>query len=119
MTIRLTPSPLRLNGYVAVSTGILNARLQPAWIRHQNVAFHGPYRIAGTVQRLNPPLAPAQRMVVLLDRGTLYAVRSVVSDASGAYAFENLAMRKYLVMAMDTPNGLNAAVADHQLPGLA
>lgn len=78
----------------------------------------GPYRIAGTVQRLNPPLAPTQRMVVLFDRMTMTAVRSVISNADGTYAFEALAMRKYLVMAMDTPNGLNAAVADHQLPGL-
>lgn len=105
----------RLDGYRPPDSW--GRRTQPPF---RNIQGHtmGPYRIAGTVQRLNPPLAPAQRMVVLFDRMTMTAVRSVISNADGTYAFEALAMRKYLVMAMDTPNGLNAAVADHQLPGL-
>lgn len=79
----------------------------------------GPYRIAGTVQRLNPPLAPTQRMVVLFERSLMHPIRSVISNADGSYAFEALAMRKFVVMAMDGADGLNAAVADHQLPGLS
>lgn len=111
-----TGAGYRLDGYRAPDSG---GHLSPPNIRNIYQPTMGPYRIAGTVQRLNPPLAPAQRMVVLFDRMTMTAVRSVISNADGTYAFEALAMRKYLVMAMDTPNGMNAAVADHQVPGLA
>lgn len=111
----LYSSVYRLTGYRAPpSTGKVSTG---AW-RNTHSHTMGPYRVAGTVQRLNPPLAPAQRMVVLLERATMRPIRSMISNANGTYAFENLAMRKYVVMALDEPDGLNAAVADHQLPGL-
>lgn len=112
----VTGSPYRVIGYRAPDA---TGKVVPALFRNIYQPTMGTFRIAGTVQRLNPPLAPAQRMVVLFDRMTMTAVRSVISNADGTYAFEALAMRKYLLMAMDTPDGLNAAVADHQVPGLA
>lgn len=116
MAGRITDSIHRVAGYRAPAS---SGRVGPSPWRNIQTNTTGPYRIAGTVQRLNPPLAPAQRMVVLFDRATMTPIRSVVSNADGTYVFESLAMRKYLVMALDTPDGLNAAVADHQLPGLA
>ena len=95
-----------------------SGRLAPTWQRVMYPATGGQYRIAGTVQRLNPPLAPTARMVVLFDRASMTPIRSMVSNPDGTYAFEGLAMRKFVVMALDGADGLNAAVADHQLPGL-
>lgn len=115
MAGRITNSIYRVIGYRAPDSG---CRVGPSPWRNIQTSTMGPYRIAGTVQRLNPPLAPAQRMVVLFERATMRPFRSVISNANGTYAFENLAMRKYVVMALDEPDGLNAAVADHQLPGL-
>lgn len=103
-------------GYRAPDSG---GRLGMSLFRNIYPLTMGPYRIAGTVQRLNPPLAPTQRMVVLFERALMRPIRSVVSNADGSYAFEGLAMRKFVVMALDGADGLNAAVADHQLPGLA
>jgi hypothetical protein len=117
MAGRITDSIYRVAGYKApASSGRLGAGAP--W-RFFHASTMGTYRISGTVQRLNPPLAPTQRMVVLFDRANMMPVRSMISNADGSYAFELLAMRKYLVMALDEPNGLNAAVADHQLPGIA
>lgn len=115
MAGRITDSIHRVAGYRAPAS---SGRVGPTPWRNIQTNTMGPYRIAGTVQRLNPPLAPTQRMVVLFDRSTMLPFRSVISNADGTYAFEGLAMRKYLVIALDEPNGLNAAVADHQLPGL-
>lgn len=111
----ITNAIYRVVGYRAPAS---SAQVGPSPWRNIQTNMMGPYRIAGTVQRLNPPLAPTQRMVVLFERALMRPIRSVISNPDGTYAFENLAMRKYVVMALDEPNGLNAAVADHQLPGL-
>lgn len=116
MAGHITNSIYRVIGYRAPDS---SGRVGSSPWRNIQTNTMGPYRIAGTVQRLNPPLVPAQRTVVLFDRSTMHPCRSVISNADGSYAFEALAMRTFVVMALDEPNGLNAAVADHQLPGIA
>lgn len=116
MAGQLTGAGYRLDGYHPSSNG---SRLGTSGYRVIYTNMMGHLRIAGTVQRLNPPLAPTQRVVVLFDRGTMRPIRAVTSNPDGTYAFEGLADKKYVVMALDTPNGLNAAVADHQSAGLA
>ena len=79
----------------------------------------GVLRIAGTLKLVGPPLTPARRRVVLLERDSLRVVRSTYSDASGNYAFEKLDgyAANYIVLGIDQTGVYNADVADNIAAG--
>lgn len=76
---------------------------------------NGNLRIAGTLKLIGPPLTPAQRRVVLLERDTLRVVRSTYSAVDGSYAFEKLDgyAANYIVLGIDQTGVYNADVADN------
>lgn len=80
---------------------------------------NGTLRIAGTLKLVGPPLTPAQRRVVLLERDSLRVVRGTYSDSSGNYAFEKLAgyEANYIVLGIDQTGVYNADVADNIAAG--
>ena len=80
---------------------------------------NGNLRIAGTLKLVGPPLTPAQRRVVLLERDSLRVVRGTYSDASGNYAFEKLDgyAANYIVLGIDQTGVYNADVADNIAAG--
>ena len=80
----------------------------------------GALRIAGTLKLVGPPLTPAQRRIVLLERDSLRVVRSTYSDASGGYSFEKLDgyAANYIVLGIDQTGVYNADVADNIAAGV-
>lgn len=96
-------SPARLVG------GVLSALLPRS----------GALRIAGTLKLVGPPLTPAQRRVVLLERDSLRVVRGVYSDENGDYSFEKLGgyEANYIVLGVDQTGVYNADVADNIAAG--
>lgn len=80
---------------------------------------NGTLRIAGTLKLVGPPLTPAQRRVVLLERDSLRVVRGTYSDASGNYTFEKLDAYPagYIVLGIDQTGVYNADVADNIAAG--
>ena len=81
---------------------------------------NGNLRIAGTLKLVGPPLTPAQRRIVLLERDALRVVRSTYSDAGGNYAFEKLDgyAANYIVLGIDQTGVYNADVADNIAAGV-
>lgn len=81
---------------------------------------YGQLRIAGTLKLVGPPLTPAQRRVVLLERDSLRVVRGMYSNADGTYAFENLDAYPagYIVLGIDHTGVYNADVADNIAAGV-
>lgn len=80
---------------------------------------NGTLRIAGTLKLVGPPLIPAQRRVLLMERDSLRVVRSTYSNADGNYAFEKLASyaANYIVLGIDQTGVYNADVADNIAAG--
>lgn len=81
---------------------------------------YGQLRIAGTLKLVGPPLTPARRRVLLLERDSMRVVRGMYSNADGSYAFENLDAYPagYIVMGIDQTSVYNADVADNILAGV-
>ena len=81
---------------------------------------YGQLRIAGTLKLVGPPLTPARRRVLLLERDSMRVVRGMYSNADGSYAFENLDAHPagYIVLGIDQTGVYNADVADNIAAGV-
>lgn len=77
----------------------------------------GAYHVRGTVTVAG---TPARRRVVLFDgpmgQLPLRAIRATWSAANGAYSFDRIADREYIVVAFDYTRDKNAAIADFVRP---
>ena len=84
---------------------------------HVHQVHDGALRIAGVVDAEGTPPAPLRRRVRLYSRATGALVRETWSDAAtGAFAFEGLALQQYLVVAHDHTAYFNAVAADLVTP---
>lgn len=97
-----------------------NARVIEAPVIRALPWRYGQLRIAGTLKTVGPPLTPAQRRVLLLERDSMRVVRGMYSNADGSYAFENLDDYPpgYIVMGIDHLNIYNADIADNIQAGV-
>ncbi len=69
-----------------------------------DVEHGGPGSISGVVTQQGQP---ARKQVVLIAWPSLRALSSQVSEASGAYGFQRLRVREYLVVGVDEARALD------------
>jgi hypothetical protein len=105
-----------------------HARLEPGWPEdpdnHAAVGavftwdqHSGPFRVAGDVAIEGTPDVPVGRRVRLLVKRTAELARETWSDpVTGAYAFDRVANRPYIVLSEDHTGVHNAAVTDAVTP---
>lgn len=83
----------------------------------QKVYHIGPGRIVGTVKESHLPSdIPLARRVRLYRKADGVLVDEVWSDTLGNYAFTNIAIQKYYVVAFDHTNTYNAVIKDSITP---
>ena len=83
----------------------------------QEVYHFGPGHIIGTVKESHLPTdIPLSRRVRLYRKADGLLVDEVWSDALGNYAFTNIAIQKYYVIAFDHTNTYNAVIKDSITP---
>ena len=97
-------------------SGPVGARVPDVLLRY-DPTDGGPLHIAGDVAIEATPIIPVSRRVLLFTADSYRLVRSTWSDAvTGAYAFPNLRLQKYIVMSRDHTRVYNAVVADEITP---
>lgn len=105
-----------LNQFPPPSTKTFSA-LKHIFFGDVDVNDGGPGEISGIVELKGSPNTPARRRVHLLDQTSLRIVRAVWSDAvTGAYLFERLKVRTYVILVRDHEQVFRPEAADNITP---
>lgn len=88
-------------------------RFWPDQFSRIDLRWGGLFNVPGTTEVAGNPDVPVKRRVVLFDAVTRLPARSLVSDASGAYVFNNVARGPWFVVSFDHTGEYNAVIADN------
>lgn len=98
-----------------VSNDRSNVKIEPVCL--QKVYHLGPGRILGTVKEAHLPSdIPLSRRVRLHRKSDGMLIDETWSNATGNYAFTNIAIQKYYVVAFDHTDTYNAVIKDSVTP---